>query len=174
MAVEEVKALAKETNNGGILEADTYTFGVDIGDYTAETPRGTQVTFTPSVTFTEEGDAANYNITFNPETAQLTVQLGEVEIGVTQATVNADYVNGYTSAAQFLANFTTSVSEVTIDGENFTVTVTHKEGDEAVGFGSLLDVGEYTVTLTSSVYNNLTGTTTYDYVVTATKWTGYR
>ena len=165
MAVEEVKALAKETNNGGILQADTYTFGVDIGDYTAETPRGTQVTFTPSVTFTEEGDAANYNITFNPETDQLTVQLGEVEIAVTQATVNADYVNGYTSAAQFLANFTTS--DVTIDGENFTVTVTPKDGGEAVGFGSLLDVGEYTVTIESSVYN-LTGTTTYSYQVTAT------
>ena len=170
MAVEDVKALANPTNNGGILAADTYTFGVDIGDYTAETPHGTQVTFTPSVTFTEEGDAANYNITFNPETAQRTVQLGEVEIAVTQATVNADYVNGYTSAAQFLANFTTSVPDVTIDGENFTVTVT-KDGGEAVGFGSLFDVGEYTVTLTSSVYNNLTGTTTYDYVVTATKWT---
>ena len=167
MAVEEVKALAKETNNGGILEADTYTFGVDIGDYTEETPRGTQVTFTPSVTFTEEGDADNYNITFSPETEELTVQLGEVEIAVTQATVNADYVNGYTSAAQFLANFTTSVSEVTIDGENFTVTVTHKEGDEAVDFGSLLDVGEYTVTIESSVYS-LAGTTTYAYQVTAT------
>lgn len=166
MAVEDVKALAKETNNGGILEADTYTFGVDIGDYTAETPRGTQVTFTPSVTFTEEGDAANYNITFSPETEQLTVQLGKVEIGVTQATVNTDYVNGYTSAAQFLANFTTSVPDVTIDGENFTVTVTRKDVG-AVGFGSLLDVGEYTVTLTSSVYN-LTGTTTYSYQVTAT------
>ena len=168
MAVEDVKALANETNNGGILEADTYTFGVDIGDYTAETPRGTQVTFTPSVTFTEGGDAANYNITFSPETEELIVQLGEVEIAVTQATVNTDYVNGYTSAAQFLANFTTS--DVTIDGENFTVTVT-KDGGEAVGFDSLLDVGEYTVTLKSSVYNNLTGTTTYDYVVTATKWT---
>ena len=167
MAVEEVKALANETDNGGILEADTYTFGVDIGDYTAETPRGTQVTFTPSVTFTEEGDADNYNITFSPETEELIVQLGEVEIAVTQATVNADYVNGYTSAAQFLANFTTSVPEVTIDGENFTVTVTHKEGDEAVGFGSLLDVGEYTVTIESSVYS-LAGTTTYAYQVTAT------
>ena len=169
MAVEEVKALANPTNNGGILEADTYTFGVDIGDYTAETPHGTQVTFTPSVTFTEEGDEANYNITFSPETEELIVQLGEVEIAVTQATVNTDYVNGYTSAAQFLANFTTS--DVTIDGENFTVTVTPNDGGEAVDFGSLLDVGEYTVTLTSSVYNNLTGTTTYDYVVTATKWT---
>ena len=167
MAVEDVKALANPTNNGGILEADTYTFGVDIGDYTAETPRGTQVTFTPSVTFTEGGDADNYNITFSPETEELIVQLGEVEIAVTQATVNTDYVNGYTSAAQFLANFTTSVSEVTIDGENFTVTVT-KDGGEAVGFDSLLDVGEYTVTLTSSVYNNLTGTTTYTYQVTAT------
>ena len=167
MAVEDVKALAKETNNGGILQADTYTFGVDIGDYTAETPHGTQVTFTPSVTFTEGGDAANYNITFSPETDQRTVQLGKVEIGVTQATVNTDYVNGYTSAAQFLANFTTSVSEVTIDGENFTVTVTPKNGGGAVGFDSLLDVGEYTVTLTSSVYN-LTGTTTYSYQVTAT------
>ena len=167
MAVEDVRALANETDNGGILVADTYTFGVDISDYTAETPRGTQVTFTPSVTFTEEGDAANYNITFNPETAQLTVQLGEVEIGVTQAAVNADYVNGYTSAAQFLANFTTSVSEVTIDESEFSVTVTPKDGGDAVGFGSLLDVGEYTVTLTSSVYN-LTGTTTYTYQVTAT------
>ena len=167
MAVEDVKAMANPTNNGGILEADTYTFGVDIGDYTAETPRGTQVTFTPSVTFTEEVDEANYNITFNPETEELIVQLGEVEIAVTQATVNADYVNGYTSAAQFLANFTTSVSEVTIDGENFTVTVTHKEGDEAVGFDSLLDVGEYTVTIESSVYS-LAGTTTYAYQVTAT------
>ena len=170
MAVEDVKALATETNNGGILEADTYTFSVGIGDYTESTPQGTAVTFTPSVTFTEGGDAANYNITFSPETEELIVQLGEVEIAVTQATVNTDYVNGYTSAAQFLANFTTSVSEVTIDGENFTVTVTPKDGGEAVGFGSLLDVGEYTVTLTSSVYN-LTGTTTYDYVVTATKWT---
>ena len=168
MAVEDVKALAAETDNGGILKADTYTFGVDIGDYTAETPRGTQVTFTPSVTFTEDGDAANYNITFSPETDQLTVQLGKVEIGVTQATVNTDYVNGYTSAAQFLANFTTSVPDVTIDGENFTVTVTPKNGGGAVGFDSLLDVGEYTVTLTSSVYNNLTGTTTYTYQVTAT------
>ena len=169
-AVEDVKALANETNNGGILVADTYTFGVGIGDYTAETPRGTQVTFTPSVTFTEEGDAANYNITFAPVTAQLTVQLGEVEIGVTQATVNADYVNGYTSAAQFLANFTTSVSEVTIDESEFSVTVTPKEGGAAVGFGSLLDAGEYTVTLTSGVYS-LAGTLTYDYVVTATQWT---
>ncbi len=169
MAVEDVKAMANPTNNGGILEADTYTFGVDIGDYTAETPRGTQVTFTPSVTFTEEGDADNYNITFSPETEELIVQLGEVEIGVTQDTVNADYVNGYTSAADFLANFTTSVPEVAIDGENFTVTVTPNDGgDAAVGFGSLLDVGEYTVTLTSSVYNNLTGTTTYAYQVTAT------
>ena len=166
MAADEVKALATETNNGGILEADTYTFGVDIGDYTAETPRGTQVTFTPSVTFTEDGDADNYNITFAPVTEQLTVQLGKVEIAVTQATVNTDYVNGYTSAAQFLANFTTSVPDVTIDGENFTVTVTRKDVG-AVGFGSLLDVGEYTVTLTSSVYN-LTGTTTYSYQVTAT------
>lgn len=166
MAVEDVKALAAETDNGGILQADTYTFGVDIGDYTAETPRGTQVTFTPSVTFTEDGDADNYNITFAPVTEQLTVQLGKVEIAVTQATVNTDYVNGYTSAAQFLANFTTSVPDVTIDGENFTVTVTRKDVG-AVGFGSLLDVGEYTVTLTSSVYN-LTGTTTYSYQVTAT------
>lgn len=165
-AVEEVKALATETNNGGILEADTYTFSVDIGDYSESTLKGTAVTFTPSVTFTEEGDAANYNITFSPETDQLTVQLGEVEIAVTQATVNTDYVNGYTSAAQFLANFTTSVPDVTIDGENFTVTVTRKDVG-AVGFGSLLDVGEYTVTLTSSVYN-LTGTTTYTYQVTAT------
>ena len=170
MAVEDVKALATETNNGGILEADTYTFGVDIGDYTAETPRGTQVTFTPSVTFTEEGDAANYNITFSPKTAQLTVQLGEVEIAVTQATVNKDYVKGYTSAAQFLENFTTSVSEVTIDESEFSVTVTPKDGSDAVGFGSLLDAGEYTVTLTSSVYS-LAGTLTYDYVVTATQWT---
>ena len=170
MAVEDVKALATETNNGGILEADTYTFSVGIGDYTESTPQGTAVTFTPSVTFTEEGDAANYNITFSPETAQLTVQLGKVEIGVTQTTVNTDYVNGYTSAAQFLANFTTSVPDVTIDGEKFTVTVTPKDGVEAVGLGSLLDVGEYTVTLTSSVYNP-TGTLTYDYVVTATKWT---
>lgn len=166
MAVEDVKALANPTNNGGILEADTYTFGVDIGDYSESTLQGTAVTFTPSVTFTEEGDAANYNITFSPETEQLTVQLGKVEIGVTQATVNTDYVNGYTSAAQFLANFTTSVPDVTIDGENFTVTVTRKDVG-AVGFGSLLDVGEYTVTLTSSVYN-LTGTTTYSYQVTAT------
>lgn len=165
MAVEDVKALAAETDNGGILQADTYTFGVDIGDYTAETPHGTQVTFTPSVTFTEGGDAANYNITFSPETDQRTVQLGKVEIAVTQATVNTDYVNGYTSAAQFLANFTTS--DMTIDGENFTVTVTPKAGGEAVGFGSLLDVGEYTVTIESSVYN-LTGTTTYTYQVTAT------
>ena len=165
MAVEDVKSLAKETNNGGILEADTYTFGVDIGDYTEETPRGTQVTFTPSVTFTEEGDAANYNITFDPVTEQLTVQLGEVEIAVTQATVNKDYVNGYTLAADFLENFTTS--DVTIDESEFSVTVTPKDGSDAVGFGSLLDVGEYTVTLTSSVYN-LTGTTTYTYQVTAT------
>ena len=169
MAVEDVKALATETNNGGILEADKYTFGVDIGDYSESTLQGTAVTFTPSVTFTEEGDAANYNITFSPETEQLTVQLGKVEIGVTQATVNTDYVNGYTSAAQFLANFTTSVPDVTIDGENFTVTVTRKDVG-AVGFGSLLDVGEYTVTLTSSVYS-LAGTLIYDYVVTATQWT---
>ncbi len=167
MAADEVKALATETNNGGILEADTYTFGVDIGDYSESTLQGTAVTFTPSVTFTEEGDAANYNITFSPETEQLTVQLRKVEIGVTQATVNTDYVNGYTSAAQFLANFTTSVPDVTIDGENFTVTVTPKA---AVGFGSLFDVGEYTVTLTSGVYS-LAGTLTYDYVVTATQWT---
>ena len=170
MAADEVKALATVTNNGGILEADTYTFGVEIGDYTADTPRGTQVTFTPSVTFTEGGDAANYNITFAPVTEQLTVQLGEVEIAVTQATVNTDYVNGYTSAAQFLANFTTSVSEVTIDESEFSVTVTPKDGGEAVGIGSLLDVGEYTVTLTSSVYS-LAGTLIYDYVVTATQWT---
>ena len=166
MAADEVKALATVTNNGGILEADTYTFSVDIGDYSESTLQGTAVTFTPSVTFTEEGDAANYNITFSPETEELIVQLGKVEIGVTQATVNTDYVNGYTSAAQFLANFTTSVPDVTIDGENFTVTVTRKDVG-AVGFGSLLDVGEYTVTLTSSVYN-LTGTTTYSYQVTAT------
>ena len=170
MAVEEVKALATETNNGGILAADTYTFSVGIGDYSESTLQGTAVTFTPSVKFTEEGDAANYNITFNPETAQLTVQSSEIAIEVTQATVNTDYVNGYTSAAQFLANFTTSVSEVTIDGENFTVTVTPKDGGAAVGFGSLLDVGEYKVTLTSSVYS-LAGTLTYDYVVTATQWT---
>ena len=170
MAVEDVKALATETNNGGILEADTYTFSVGIGDYTESTPQGTAVTFTPSVTFTEEGDAANYNITFSPETDQRTVQLGKVEISVTQTTVNTDYVNGYTSAAQFLANFTTSVPDVTIDGEKFTVTVTPKDGVDAVGFGSLLDVGEYTVTLTSSVYS-LAGTLTYDYVVTATQWT---
>ena len=170
MAADEVKALATVTNNGGILEADTYTFSVDIGDYTADALQGTAVTFTPSVKFTEAGDAANYNITFSPETAQLTVQLGKVEIGVTQTTVNTDYVNGYTSAAQFLANFTTSVPDVTIDGEKFTVTVTPKDGVEAVGLGSLLDVGEYTVTLTSSVYKP-TGTLTYDYVVTATKWT---
>ena len=167
MAADEVKALATVTNNGGILEADTYTFGVDIGDYSESTLQGTAVTFTPSVKFTEEGDAANYNITFNPETAQLTVQSSEIAIEVTQATVNTDYVNGYTSAAQFLANFTTS--DVTIDGENFTVTVT-KDGGEAVGFDSLLDVGEYKVTLTSSVYS-LAGTLTYDYVVTATQWT---
>lgn len=166
MAADEVKALATVTNNGGILEADTFTFSVDIGDYSESTLQGTAVTFTPSVTFTEEGDAANYNITFSPETEELIVQLGKVEIGVTQATVNTDYVNGYTSAAQFLANFTTSVPDVTIDGENFTVTVTRKDVG-AVGFGSLLDVGEYTVTLTSSVYN-LTGTTTYSYQVTAT------
>ena len=169
MAVEEVKALATETNNGGILAADTYTFSVGIGDYSESTLQGTAVTFTPSVTFTEEGDAANYNITFSPETAQLTVQSSEIAIEVTQATVNTDYVNGYTSAAQFLANFTTSVPDVTIDGENFTVTVTRKDVG-AVGFGSLLDVGEYTVTLTSSVYS-LAGTLIYDYVVTATQWT---
>ena len=167
MAADEVKALATETNNGGILEADTYTFGVDIGDYSESTLQGAAVTFTPSVTFTEEGDAANYNITFNPETAQLTVQSGEIAIEVTQATVNTDYVNGYTSAAQFLANFTTSVSEVTIDESEFSVTVTPKNGGAAVGFGSLLDVGEYTVTIESSVHN-LTGTTTYSYQVTAT------
>ena len=170
MAADEVKALATETNNGGILAADTYTFGVDIGDYSESTLKGTAVTFTPSVKFTEAGDAANYNITFSPETAQLTVQSSEIAIEVTQATVNTDYVNGYTSAAQFLANFTTSVSEVTIDESEFSVTVT-PNGGAAVGFDSLLDVGEYTVTLTSSVYNNLTGTLTYDYVVTVTKWT---
>ena len=170
MAADEVKALATETNNGGILAADTYTFGVDIGDYSESTLQGTAVTFTPSVTFTEEGDAANYNITFSPETAQLTVQSGEIAIEVTQATVNTDYVNGYTSAAQFLANFTTSVSEVTIDESEFSVTVTPKDGGAAVGFGSLLDVGEYKVTLTSSVYS-LAGTLIYDYVVTATQWT---
>ena len=170
MAADEVKALATETNNGGILEADKYTFGVDIGDYSESTLQGTAVTFTPSVTFTEEGDAANYNITFSPETAQLTVQSGEIAIEVTQATVNTDYVNGYTSAAQFLANFTTSVSEVTIDESEFSVTVTPKDGGAAVGFGSLLDVGEYKVTLTSSVYS-LAGTLIYDYVVTATQWT---
>ena len=170
MAVEEVKALATETNNGGILAADTYTFSVGIGDYSESTLQGTAVTFTPSVKFTEEGDAANYNITFNPETAQLTVQSSEIAIEVTQATVNTDYVNGYTSAAQFLANFTTSVSEVTIDESEFSVTVTPKDGGAAVGFGSLLDVGEYKVTLTSSVYS-LAGTLTYDYVVTATQWT---
>ena len=170
MAADEVKALATETNNGGILAADTYTFGVDIGDYSESTLKGTAVTFTPSVKFTEAGDAANYNITFSPETAQLTVQSSEIAIEVTQATVNTDYVNGYTSAAQFLANFTTSVSEVTIDESEFSVTVTPKDGGAAVGFGSLLDVGEYKVTLTSSVYS-LAGTLTYDYVVTATQWT---
>lgn len=166
MAVEDVKALANPTNNGGILEADTYTFSVDIGDYSESTLQGTAVTFTPSVKFIEEGDAANYNITFSPETAQLTVQSGEIAIEVTQDTVNTDYVNGYTSAAQFLANFTTSVPDVTIDESEFSVTITPKDVG-AVGFGSLLDVGEYTVTLTSSVYN-LTGTTTYSYQVTAT------
>ena len=171
MAADEVKALVTETNNGGILEADTYTFSVDIGDYSESTLQGTAVTFTPSVKFTEAGDAANYNITFSPETEQLTVQSGEIAIEVTQATVNTDYVNGYTSAAQFLANFTTSVSEVTINEESgFSVTVTPKDGGAAVGFGSLLDVGEYKVTLTSSVYS-LAGTLTYDYVVTATQWT---
>lgn len=170
MAADEVKALANPTNNGGILEADKYTFGVDIGDYSESTLQGTAVTFTPSVTFTEDGDANNYNITFSPETAQLTVQSSEIAIEVTQATVNTDYVNGYTSAAQFLANFTTSVSEVTIDESEFSVTVTPKDGGAAVGFGSLLDVGEYKVTLTSSVYS-LAGTRTYDYVVTATQWT---
>lgn len=170
-AVEDVKALAKETNNGGILEADTYTFGVDIGDYTAETPRGTQVTFTPSVTFTEEGDAANYNITFSPETEQLTVQLRKVEIGVTEVTVTVDYVNGYTTEEQFLANFTTTTEGLTIDSTLFEITVTDGAQGNVTLNGAPLNAGTYTVTISpanSGVTIADDSVTTYTYQVTAT------
>ena len=171
MAVEDVKALANPTNNGGILEADTYTFGVDIGDYTADTPRGTQVTFTPSVKFTEAGDAANYNITFSPETAQLTVQLRKVEIGVTEATVTVDYVNGYTTEEQFLANFTTTTEGLTIDSTLFEITVTDGAQGNVTLNGAPLNAGTYTVTISptnSGVTIADDSVTTYTYQVTAT------
>ena len=171
MAVEDVKALATETNNGGILEADTYTFSVDIGDYTADALQGTAVTFTPSVKFTEAGDAANYNITFSPETAQLTVQLRKVEIGVTEATVTVDYVNGYTTEEQFLANFTTTTEGLTIDSTLFEITVTDGAQGNVTLNGALLNAGTYTVTISpanSGVTIADDSVTTYTYQVTAT------
>lgn len=171
MAVEDVKALANPTNNGGILAADTYTFGVDIGDYSESTLQGTAVTFTPSVTFTEEGDAANYNITFSPETEQLTVQLRKVEIGVTEVTVTVDYVNGYTTEEQFLANFTTTTEGLTIDSTLFEITVTDGAQGNVTLNGAPLNAGTYTVTISpanSGVTIADDSVTTYTYQVTAT------
>lgn len=171
MAVEEVKALVTETNNGGILEADTYTFSVDIGDYSESTLQGTAVTFTPSVKFTEAGDAANYNITFSPETEQLTVQLRKVEIGVTEATVTVDYVNGHTTEEQFLANFTTTTEGLTIDSTLFEITVTDDAQGNVTLNGAPLNAGTYTVTISpanSGVTIADDSVTTYTYQVTAT------
>lgn len=170
-AVDEVKAMAAETDNGGILEADKYTFGVDIGDYSESTLQGTAVTFTPSVTFTEEGDAANYNITFSPETEQLTVQLRKVEIGVTEATVTVDYVNGYTTEEQFLANFTTTTEGLTIDSTLFEITVTDGAQGNVTLNGAPLNAGTYTVIISpanSGVTIADDSVTTYTYQVTAT------
>ena len=150
MAVEEVKALANPTNNGGILEADTYTFGVDIGDYTAETPHGTQVTFTPSVTFTEGGDAANYNITFDPATITKTVAATPVTVKPVNGEQTVIYGSSVTSAAEFIAaayfTIESGAEDAALTEDNFTVTVMGDNGAAVFGTHGLA-AGTYIVTI---------------------------
>lgn len=183
---DKVKATAEVTNNGGILDGDEYTFTVTLplkdgsGDYTTTTLAGTVINVTPSLEFTDPTDAGNYNITYNPEILEWTVQQPEVAISVTAPTVEKTYAAGFVTEDDFLSNFTGIFTATNADADltsaNFDITITKQgEGEPtAVGVGRL-DVGTYTVTISAAADSQYTiatdSTFTYTYTVTAEQWT---
>ena len=182
---DKVKDTAKVTNNGGILDGDEYTFKVtlplqdDSGDYTTTTPAGTVINVTPSLTFTDPTDAGNYDITYNPEFREWTVQQPEVAISVTEDPVDKTYAKGFVTEDEFLSNFTgtftaTSLSAV-ISADNFDITITKDGADGTTVEAGRLDVGTYTVTISAAAGSQYTiadgSTRTYTYTVTAEQWT---
>ena len=183
---DKVKATAEVTNNGGILDGDEYTFTVTLplkdgsGDYTTTTPEGTVISVTPSLKFTDPTDEGNYDITYNPEFREWTVQLPEVKISVTEDPVDKTYAAGFVTEADFLSNFTGTFTETSlpavISADNFDITIT-KQGESEptpVGVGRL-DVGTYTVTISAAADSQYTiadgSTLIYTYTVTAEQWT---
>lgn len=182
---DKVKATAEVTNNGGILDGDEYTFTVTLplqdgsGDYTTTTPAGTRINVTPSLSFTDPTDEGNYEVTYNPEFREWTVQQPEVEISVTARTVEKTYAAGFVTEADFLSNFTGTFTatdaEADLTSANFDITITKQGADgTAVGVGRL-DVGTYTVTISAAAGSQYTiaadSKRTYTYTVTAEQWT---
>ncbi len=180
---DKVKATAEVTNNGGILDGDEYTFTVTLplkdgsGDYTTTTPEGTMINVTPSLTFTDPTDGGNYDITYNPEFREWTVQLPEVKISVTEDPVDKTYAAGFVTEADFLSNFTgtftATAANADLTSDNFDITITKQgEGEPtAVGVGRL-DVGTYTVAISAAADSQYTiadgSTLTYTYTVNPT------
>ena len=181
---DKVKATAEVTNNGGILDGDEYTFTVTLplkdgsGDYTTTTPEGTVISVTPSLKFTDPTDEGNYDITYNPEFREWTVQLPEVKISLTAPTVEKTYAAGFVTEADFLSNFTgiftATDAKADLTSANFDITITKQGEVEPTPVGRL-DVGTYTVTISAAADSQYTiatdSTFTYTYTVTAEQWT---
>ena len=157
---------AKITDFGGILEKDQNCTLLTTDTYESTMAVGTEVTYTVStLSWDNEDIQNNYDITYDPaNTITVHVVSPEVEIDLTDDPTTFTYIYGYTTVDEFLSKFTIVNSGGTPTSANYGVTITDSNSQPVTLNGERLDVGTYTVTITSTQYQP-TGDTSYTYEV---------
>ena len=157
---------AKITDFGGILEKDQNCTLLTTDTYESTMAVGTEVTYTVStLSWDNEDIQNNYDITYDPaNTITVHVVSPEVEIDLTDDPTTFTYIYGYTTVDEFLSKFTIVNSSGTPTSANYSVTITDSNSQPVTLNGERLDVGTYTVTITSTQYQP-TGNTSYTYEV---------
>ncbi len=159
MTVDKVKALVDTAAiTATIPGAEApLTFTVSVGEYTAATNAGAEVTFTVDYNLPEGAIAANYNITVSAKDGNNTLTVGKAQITFTGNNVTEQKIAGGTltlTAEQLLAGKYYTIapapdSTYSVSGKLSVTRVENSSGQEitadANGY-TFTEEGEYTVT----------------------------